>query len=1207
MTDDYDDILNSLDDNYYSLDGDDLSPTLQAWSNSSDLEEFDLDSLNLSPSDSSWTDVDPLESAITATRNGSAPILSTLSQFTAILSQTGIHGPRLIRPANLSTRATKIGSGTQFTVFKDPIFEREVVKRVNVPLSNTDQRFSASIDYRLQLRTVVLEVLSLCNPVIRAHPNITSLVAWGFDFPFANMPVPVLFMEEAMTTLGEFLASEKRGVGVMYQLALGVANGLEGLHNLNIVHGDVKPDNVLVFVGPTKDMPFQAKLSDFGVCVDLETPEGKFSLSDYRGTPAWLAPEVVNGDVSRFGGFSPELMFKFDSYSFGLVLVSIFTGGEIPVLNTKPDRVKDQISKWLNPKVIPSDTMRNELCKATLKLLSEDPRDRPLPNATLLKIDTPEYNFWFSSIQSNSATTHVGAIDPIYNKGPLFWYRLDESIRKELEAQHTLSKGGNAPPFAGDVLFGIAQTITGEKPTYLDRMLTYLGDAARAGHSPARAVYAQIMEAHGQTPEFSKEVLEEWMLQAVAEGYLFAKPGQLGKKVEEAKERFRSHGGFCPDPFLGKSNVKAAMNREKALEWKKKNGNLVDRKRNTILHATAAFGAVDALQGLMDDAKIAVDVENDNAETPLYKAFQAGHTQVIKALLDHGASASCRTRQKITPLHWLFMIPEGSIREIAKQMIEKGADVNALVEPVKENTSGFAEKIQILHYPFELPHGSPLHWACFFRNMTAIETLISLGANVNAIYHGLDASTTPLALAAFFGEPTIARYLTSHGADGTLLDSRGRNNLHGMTEYFPDRHGYLRYHWHYWIRHGTWEHHLEQTADLVKILVKAGADINAKNRNRPALTPIAAAADRGCWDGGTICALLDAGADLEESILTAGDAVLHSWVSIVGPRLDYTDSYLPTLKKIVKAMPNLDVRNWSKATPLHDLTTIYHPEDEFEAACEIFLAHSPPADINAKTGQGESPLAIALDTDLDPARRCRFLLKKGADPLVLNSRERDIFYIIANNKVLNDQDSHDLIRDILLHLSPDIQKAYTNHYLHNPNSNEPLFAAAEKGKPLTLKLLLSLGLTCHINKPIKTKFSTCTPLDRALHSAELGRRAYIQGLASYKLGAARTKALEQNLVYDVTQGPPARAAESYRSFPEVIRILRDAGAKRTCELEGSTNGDYIEQPKGWDQLDIQKYGFTVETQPNFEAWKGLYELASYQSGWSSWLEKLTGK
>jgi hypothetical protein len=391
----YDDILNSLDDdNYYSIDGGDLSPSLQAWSNSTDIEELDLESLNLS-SDSSW--IDPLESAITATRNGSTAVLSTLSQFTTILSQTGIHGPRLLKAVNLSVRATKIGSGAQFTVFKDPIFEGEVIKRVNVPLSSrAEQRFAASTDYRLQLKTLELELLSLCNPTLRTHPNITSLLAWGFDFPFADLAVPVLFMEAAIMPLGDFLATEERSVDVKYQLSLGIANGLEALHNLKIVHGDVKPDNVLVFDGPSESMPFQAKLSDFGVCVDLEAPEGRFTLDDYRGTPAWLAPEVLNGDVSRFGGFSSDLMFRFDAYSFGMVLLSIFTsGGDAPVLDKDFENIPNQISTLLNgQKDLPS-IIRMQLRKAILSLSSEDPRKRPLPSSTLLKADTPAYAPWY--------------------------------------------------------------------------------------------------------------------------------------------------------------------------------------------------------------------------------------------------------------------------------------------------------------------------------------------------------------------------------------------------------------------------------------------------------------------------------------------------------------------------------------------------------------------------------------------------------------------------------------------------------------------------------------------------------------------------------------------------------------------------------------------------------------------------------------------
>jgi hypothetical protein len=395
-------------------------------------------------------------------------------------------------------------------------------------------------------------------------------------------------------------------------------------------------------------------------------------------------------------------------------------------------------------------------------------------------------------------------------------------------------------------------------------------------------------------------------------------------------------------------------------------------------------------------------------------------------------------------------------------------------------------------------------------------------------------------------------------------------------------------------------------SQLVQLLIKAGADIDAKDKVYPRLTPMAAAADLGVWDGGMICALLDAGADLGISMISGGgDTVLHGWVSIVGPRLDYPESYLPTLKRLVQAMPNINISNeFQGDTPLHLLTTIYHPEDEFEAACEILLNHPTPADINAKARRGETPLSIALETNLDPARRGRFLLDKGADPLILHAWGRDIFYSIANNVVFTDQASCDLIQTFLLRLNTDIKKAYKEHYLSNANSHETLIAAASRGKPLTVNLLLSLGLASQINKPDTSKTPPWTALDQALHSAEISRRMHIQHLASYKAGAARTNALESDLVYDPSQGPPARAAESYRGFPEVIRILRDAGAKRTCEIEKMPNGDYISQPREWDEEGIQQYGFTPETQPNLEAWRELYDLARYSG--RGWLGKLTG-
>ncbi|KAF7586244.1 hypothetical protein BBP40_009195, partial [Aspergillus hancockii] len=1214
-------VLPSLpdEDTYYLGDGS-LSPSLRGWaSGSTDYEDFDIDSLNLSSVPSS----DFLEEAITATRNGEAPVLSTVSQFAGILSQTGIHGPRLLKALNLGTRASKIGAGAQFTVFKEKADEGYtgneglVIKRVNVPLSSKkDQRFAASPDYRLQLRTLGLELLALCNPVLRSHPNIVRLMAWGYDYPFADMPVPVLFVEAALMPLTDFLRAhsqtmEKPTCDVEYQLSLDIANGIEALHHLHIVHGDLKPDNVLVFNTQSEKVPFRAKLSDFGVCIDLEAPDSRFTMSDYRGTPAWLAPEVANEDLARFCPFYPDLMFRFDAYSFGLTLLSIFTkNGEPPVLDEDPSNAAEEVFEMLYSRDDIPSALRMELRKSIQKLLAEDPRKRPLPSQSLLKTDTQAYASWLSLSEAKGKDApHVGTIDPMYNKGPLFWYRLDPIVLAELEEQYVAVKEGTATEFPGAVLFGMAQTVTGAKPAYLDRLLLYLTDAAKAGFSPARAVYAQIMAAHGRKPDFDAQTLEEWADQAVSEGYLFAHSSALSdEKLESAKAKFRMKGGFCADPFLGKPRVlEAARDRQKALTWQKTHGAIVDHRGNTILHAAAALGELDVVRGLLDDAHLSVDVENDNQETPLYKACQAGHVEMIEFLLDRATNASHATRQaKITPLHWLFLLPEQSIHHIATRLITAGADVNSTIEPaVSENSGGFPERIQILHYPFELPHGTPLHWAAFFRNTTAMDALLGRGANVNATYHSSDGATTPLALTAWFGDLPVARYLVSKGADGTLKDSMGRNALHAMTKYFPERHGYLPHHWHAWIRQGDWSQYLEQITGLTKLLMGAGAEIDAKDTAYPSMTPIAAAADLGVWNGGVICALLEVGADLQESTISMGDSVLHSWASIVGPRLDYPCSYMYTLRQIVNSIPDIDVRNkYENESPLHSLATTYHPEPEFEEACSILLSHNPPADLNAKTHRGSTPLSIALETKDAPARRGLFLLSKGANIYTTSDQGKDIFFSIANNPTLHDEDTTTLIKTFLTTLDPHTEpaKTYQAHFFPNPSSVHALFASAERGKPLTTTLLLNLGLNIRINDPNNLKSPPITTLDHALHAAELSRRAHMEKLSTHKPGPAQRHAIQSNLVYDDQQGPPARAAEAYNAFPDVIRCLRRAGAKRACELDPVPDSRlldtvYIQQGQFWDWVAIYGFGFTPATQPGREHWGVLYELAMYPDGW----------
>ncbi|KAG9454977.1 hypothetical protein H6P81_007881 [Aristolochia fimbriata] len=95
------------------------------------------------------------------------------------------------------------------------------------------------------------------------------------------------------------------------KIALGAAKGLQYLHSNNIIHRDMRPNNILV----THD--YEPMLGDFGLA--RTQCEGPDHSSDSRvvGTIGYLAPEYAEtGKVSK----------KMDVYSFGVVLLELLTG-----------------------------------------------------------------------------------------------------------------------------------------------------------------------------------------------------------------------------------------------------------------------------------------------------------------------------------------------------------------------------------------------------------------------------------------------------------------------------------------------------------------------------------------------------------------------------------------------------------------------------------------------------------------------------------------------------------------------------------------------------------------------------------------------------------------------------------------------------------------------------------------------------------------
>lgn len=142
-----------------------------------------------------------------------------------------------------------------------------------------------------------------------------------------------------------------REVGVVIEVALEILSALRHLHALGLVHGDVKPANVLV------DSWGHAKVLD---------PLG--ARAGAAGTPGFVAPEVVSG-----GPRTPAS----DAWAFGALLYAMLVG-------RGPFDAEDAAAALHGPAralPLPASTWRSDLPAPVdglvLQLLDRDPAARP--------------------------------------------------------------------------------------------------------------------------------------------------------------------------------------------------------------------------------------------------------------------------------------------------------------------------------------------------------------------------------------------------------------------------------------------------------------------------------------------------------------------------------------------------------------------------------------------------------------------------------------------------------------------------------------------------------------------------------------------------------------------------------------------------------------------------------------------------------------
>ncbi len=148
-----------------------------------------------------------------------------------------------------------------------------------------------------------------------------------------------------------------------------VAEALAYAHNRNVIHRDIKPDNIII-----DEETGRAMVTDFGIARALtDTGDSRLTATGMAiGTPAYMSPEQSAGDKAIDG--------RSDLYSLGVVGYQMLCGQTPFVASNTPS----MLVKHLSERPIPVDErwpdLPPDLSRAVMMCLEKDPADR-FPNA----------------------------------------------------------------------------------------------------------------------------------------------------------------------------------------------------------------------------------------------------------------------------------------------------------------------------------------------------------------------------------------------------------------------------------------------------------------------------------------------------------------------------------------------------------------------------------------------------------------------------------------------------------------------------------------------------------------------------------------------------------------------------------------------------------------------------------------------------------
>eukprot|EP00798_Chlamydomonas_sp_ICE-L_P005360 gene5360-5577_t len=263
-------------------------------------------------------------------------------------------------------------------LFTDELQGPRSNKSILSPSSNhrvvREAALSSSVAHLNVVCTYHYEMKMVCTVESNKDPSVIHLVGgqpteWKMYLVMPTEWKMYLVMELCHASLSDLLACglmhEKVTKQPFLDLLMGVlkdvVEGVKYIHSKGIIHGDLKPGNVLLRHDANHPLGVVAKLSDFGLSCTMDS--GGFGAKSSKGTPYFTAPEIISsGEISKFS----------DIYSLGVMMVQLYCGKGPSTANASSSDANDNPALYNLPPSTPASY--RDICT---RCMSQDPQERP--------------------------------------------------------------------------------------------------------------------------------------------------------------------------------------------------------------------------------------------------------------------------------------------------------------------------------------------------------------------------------------------------------------------------------------------------------------------------------------------------------------------------------------------------------------------------------------------------------------------------------------------------------------------------------------------------------------------------------------------------------------------------------------------------------------------------------------------------------------